>query len=65
MFHTSCRLDYCGVTDEGCAALASALKSSCLNLKKLTLNWNKIGDSGAQPLFTALGDPNCKLQVLR
>lgn len=60
-----CRLENCGVTGEGCEALALALKSSSLNLKELNLDWNKIGDLGVQLLFAALENPKCKLEVLR
>uniref|UniRef100_A0A673LLY2 NACHT LRR and PYD domain-containing protein n=1 Tax=Sinocyclocheilus rhinocerous TaxID=307959 RepID=A0A673LLY2_9TELE len=36
----------CGVTDEGCAALASALRSNPSHLRKLDLSLNELGDSG-------------------
>uniref|UniRef100_A0A8C1YPH2 Uncharacterized protein n=1 Tax=Cyprinus carpio TaxID=7962 RepID=A0A8C1YPH2_CYPCA len=38
------RLSYCGITDEGCAALASALRSNPSHLRELNLSENKIGD---------------------
>ncbi|KAK7172076.1 hypothetical protein R3I93_004390 [Phoxinus phoxinus] len=68
--HSNCnleilRLKNCGVTSEGCAALAEALKSNPLSLRELDLGWNKLGDSGVQQLFVALENPNCKLEVLR
>uniref|UniRef100_A0A8B9H597 Uncharacterized protein n=1 Tax=Astyanax mexicanus TaxID=7994 RepID=A0A8B9H597_ASTMX len=43
------RLWDCKITEEGCAALASALKSNPSHLRKLDLTANKIGDSGSCP----------------
>uniref|UniRef100_A0A8C1T4T2 Uncharacterized protein n=1 Tax=Cyprinus carpio TaxID=7962 RepID=A0A8C1T4T2_CYPCA len=40
------RLNHCGVTDEGCAALASALRSNSTHLRELNLSRNKLQDSG-------------------
>jgi len=54
----------CGVTDEGCAALASALRSNPEHLKELDLSWNKIGDPGVKLLSAGLEDPQCKLEKL-
>ncbi|XDV33536.1 hypothetical protein PO909_003918 [Leuciscus waleckii] len=51
----------CGVTDEGCAALTSALRSNPSHLRKLDLSWNKVGDSGVKQLSDLLQDPHCKL----
>ncbi|XP_077086509.1 NACHT, LRR and PYD domains-containing protein 12-like isoform X2 [Siphateles boraxobius] len=59
------RLSYCGVTDEGCAALASALRSNPSHLRELDLSGNKLGDSGVTPLFALLENPHCKLENLR
>ncbi|KAG1953694.1 NACHT, LRR and PYD domains-containing protein 12-like [Pimephales promelas] len=57
-------LSYCGVTDEGFAALTSALRSNPSHLRELNLTGNKLGDS--VPLLTAvLEDPHCKLENLR
>uniref|UniRef100_A0A9J7Y1L7 Uncharacterized protein n=1 Tax=Cyprinus carpio carpio TaxID=630221 RepID=A0A9J7Y1L7_CYPCA len=59
------RLRYCGVTDEGCAALASALRSNSSHLRELNLSGNKLGDSGVKRLSPAvLEDPRCKLEIL-
>ncbi|KAL0185253.1 hypothetical protein M9458_020950, partial [Cirrhinus mrigala] len=55
----------CGVTDEGCAALASALRSNPSHLRELDLSRNKIGDSGLTLLSAILKDPRCKLDTLR
>ncbi|XP_065110722.1 NACHT, LRR and PYD domains-containing protein 3-like [Paramisgurnus dabryanus] len=53
----------CGITEEGCAALASALRSNPSHLRELNLSRNKPGDSGVQ-LLSTLGDPHCKLEKL-
>uniref|UniRef100_A0A672P0F5 NACHT, LRR and PYD domains-containing protein 3-like n=1 Tax=Sinocyclocheilus grahami TaxID=75366 RepID=A0A672P0F5_SINGR len=58
-------LSDCGVTDEGCAALASALRSNPSHLRELYLSQNKLGDSGVKRLCAVLEDPHCKLQILR
>ncbi len=58
------RLIYCGVTDEGCAALASALRSNPSHLRELDLSVNKLGDS-VKLLSDVLQDPHCKLETLR
>ncbi|XP_067281485.1 NACHT, LRR and PYD domains-containing protein 12-like [Pseudorasbora parva] len=57
-------LSYCGVTDEGCAALASALRSNPSHLRKLDLTGNKLRDSGVKLLSDGLKDPHCKLETL-
>ncbi|XP_058633646.1 NACHT, LRR and PYD domains-containing protein 12-like isoform X2 [Onychostoma macrolepis] len=59
------RLRYCGVTDEGCAALASALRSNPSHLRELDLSENKLGDSGVTLFCAGLEDPRCKLETLR
>uniref|UniRef100_A0A672K2I5 Uncharacterized protein n=1 Tax=Sinocyclocheilus grahami TaxID=75366 RepID=A0A672K2I5_SINGR len=58
------RLRDCGVTDEGCAALASALRSNPSHLRELHLSLNKLGDSGVTLLSAGLEDPRCKLETL-
>ncbi|XP_048015962.1 NLR family CARD domain-containing protein 3-like [Megalobrama amblycephala] len=60
----SVQLSYCGVTDEGCAALTSALRFNPEHLRELNLSWNKIGNSGATMLCAVLQDPHCKLEKL-
>ncbi|XP_016424830.1 ribonuclease inhibitor-like [Sinocyclocheilus rhinocerous] len=55
----------CGVADEGCAALASALRSNPSHLRELSLTLNKLGDSGVTLLSAVLEDPHCKLEILR
>ncbi|XP_073695552.1 NLR family CARD domain-containing protein 3-like [Garra rufa] len=59
----SVQLYNCGVTDEGCAALASALRSNPSNLRHLDLSENKLGDS-VNLLFAVLEHPHCKLEIL-
>ncbi|XP_039537911.1 ribonuclease inhibitor-like [Pimephales promelas] len=58
------RLEDCGVTDEGCVALASALRSNPSHLRKLSLSHNKLGDSGVKQLSDPLANPHCKLETL-
>ncbi len=58
------RLSDCGVTDEGCAALASALRSNPSHLRQLELSLNNLGDS-VKLLSGVLQDPHCKLETLR
>ncbi|XP_051718344.1 protein NLRC3-like isoform X6 [Ctenopharyngodon idella] len=59
----SVQLNNCGLTDEGCAALTSALRSNPSHLRQLTLSWNKIGNS-VNLLSDVLQDPHCKLERL-
>ncbi|XP_048048313.1 ribonuclease inhibitor-like [Megalobrama amblycephala] len=59
------RLSDCGVTDEGCAALASALRSNPSHLRKLDLSENNLGDSGVKMFSAVLENPHCKLEDLR
>ncbi|ROL49956.1 NLR family CARD domain-containing protein 3 [Anabarilius grahami] len=53
----------CGVTDEGCAALTSALRSNPSHLRELNLSENKIGQS-VNLLSDVLQNPHCKLEKL-
>ncbi|CAM4534179.1 unnamed protein product [Leuciscus chuanchicus] len=54
----------CDVTDEGCAALASALRSNPSHLRELILSRNKLGNSGVKLFSAGLGNPHCKLEKL-
>ncbi|XP_026128588.1 NACHT, LRR and PYD domains-containing protein 12-like [Carassius auratus] len=54
----------CGVTDEGCSALSSALRSNPSHLRELDLSGNKIRDSGVKCLCAVLEDTRCKLETL-
>ncbi|XP_016404404.1 ribonuclease inhibitor-like [Sinocyclocheilus rhinocerous] len=58
-------LSSCGITQKGCAALSSALRSNPSHLTELNLNNNKPGDSGVKLLSALLEDPHCKLQKLQ
>uniref|UniRef100_A0A4W4F584 NACHT domain-containing protein n=1 Tax=Electrophorus electricus TaxID=8005 RepID=A0A4W4F584_ELEEL len=56
----------CSITEEGCAALASALRSNpSSHLKELNVKHNKPGDSGVKQLSALLEDPHCKLKILQ
>ncbi len=59
-----CRLGRCGITDEGCAALSSALRSNSSHLRELNLSGNNVGDAGLKMLSDGLKDPRCKLEKL-
>ncbi|KTF76682.1 hypothetical protein cypCar_00042547 [Cyprinus carpio] len=54
----------CCLTDEGCAALASALRSNPEHLRELNLSENNLGDSGVNQLSAVLKDSRCKLEKL-
>ncbi|XP_054565346.1 LOW QUALITY PROTEIN: NACHT, LRR and PYD domains-containing protein 1-like [Eptesicus fuscus] len=57
------RLANCGLTAEGCRALARVLRTS-RHLTKLDLSFNKLLDNGAQHLFRELRHSSCRLQRL-
>ncbi len=59
-----CRLSCCDVTDEGCAALSSALRSNPSHLRELNLSGNDVGDAGLKMISDGLKDPRCKLEKL-
>ncbi|KAF4085359.1 hypothetical protein AMELA_G00117240 [Ameiurus melas] len=55
----------CRITDEGCAALALALRSnSSSHLRELDLKGNNLGESGVKLLSDLQKDPHCKLETL-
>uniref|UniRef100_A0A8B9JI79 Uncharacterized protein n=1 Tax=Astyanax mexicanus TaxID=7994 RepID=A0A8B9JI79_ASTMX len=60
-YHFSLRLAVCNLSEESCAALASALSSNSSNLRELTLDTNKLQDSGVKLLSK---DPHFKLEKL-
>uniref|UniRef100_A0A667WV55 Uncharacterized protein n=1 Tax=Myripristis murdjan TaxID=586833 RepID=A0A667WV55_9TELE len=55
----------CLVTQEGCAALASALSSNPSHLRELDLSYNHPGASGEKLLSAQLEDPTWRLDKLR
>ncbi|XP_076836637.1 ribonuclease inhibitor-like [Brachyhypopomus gauderio] len=58
-------LSTCSITEEGCAALCSALRSNpSSHLRELNLSLNKPGDSGVKHLSALLEDPHCTLEKL-
>lgn len=60
------RLYQCGITDVGCVALASSLRTNpSSQLKELNLNCNRLGTSGQKLLSDLLKDPNRKLKTLQ
>uniref|UniRef100_A0A672NMG3 Si:ch211-181d7.1 n=1 Tax=Sinocyclocheilus grahami TaxID=75366 RepID=A0A672NMG3_SINGR len=63
--YRTAELSDCGLTDEGCAALALALRSNPSHLRELDLSQNKLGDSGVMRLSSGLENPLCKLEILR
>ncbi|XP_057183332.1 ribonuclease inhibitor-like [Triplophysa rosa] len=58
------RLHRCGITNQGCAALALALKSNTSHLRELGLSHNVLGDSGVSQLCAGLENTNCILEIL-
>ncbi|XP_045077453.1 NACHT, LRR and PYD domains-containing protein 12-like isoform X2 [Coregonus clupeaformis] len=58
------RLAFCEITEEGCASLASALKSNPSHLRELDLSYNHPGDSGLRLLSAGLEDPHFRLEKL-
>ncbi|KAI2650119.1 NLR family CARD domain-containing protein 3 [Labeo rohita] len=57
-------LSGCGITERGCAALISALRSNSTHLRELNLSDNKLRDPGVKLLSALLKDPHCKLEKL-
>ncbi|XP_042594938.1 NACHT, LRR and PYD domains-containing protein 12-like isoform X1 [Cyprinus carpio] len=60
----SVQLCDCDIADEGCAALASALRSDSSQLRELNLSDIKLGDSGVKQLSAGLENLHCKLEIL-
>ncbi|XP_034567669.1 NLR family CARD domain-containing protein 3-like [Notolabrus celidotus] len=57
------RLSGCLVTEEGCAALASALRSNPSHLKELDLSYNHPGQTGLKLLCALQEDPRIQLNL--
>ncbi|XP_016369592.1 protein NLRC3-like [Sinocyclocheilus rhinocerous] len=60
----SAQVSNCGVTDEGCAALCSALRSNSSHLRELDLTLNTLEDAGLTLISEGLKDPHCRLEKL-
>ncbi|KAM3857612.1 NACHT, LRR and PYD domains-containing protein 3-like [Diretmus argenteus] len=58
-------LSGCLVSEEGCASLASALRSNPSHLRERDLSYNHPGDSGVKLLCAGLEDPDWRLERLR
>nr|XP_009290118.1 ribonuclease inhibitor-like isoform X4 [Danio rerio] len=59
------RLNDCGITDDGFAALGAGLRSNPSYLRELDLSKNKLGEFGVHMLSIALEMPYCQLETLR
>lgn len=59
------RMQNCKLTEEGCDALVSGLRSNASHLRELNLGNNEIGDSEMKLLSNFLEDPYCKLEKLQ
>ncbi|XP_073718579.1 protein NLRC3-like [Misgurnus anguillicaudatus] len=59
------KLQWCDITDEGCVALTSALRSNPSHLRDLDLSGNKLTDSGVKLISDVLKNPDCKLKILK
>ncbi|XP_029951783.1 NACHT, LRR and PYD domains-containing protein 12-like [Salarias fasciatus] len=59
------RLSSCGITEEGCTSLASALKSNPSHLRELDLSYNYPGELGVRLLSERLQNPECRLEKLK
>ncbi|XP_058600317.1 NACHT, LRR and PYD domains-containing protein 12-like isoform X2 [Onychostoma macrolepis] len=62
--YRSAQLNNCGVTDEGCAALTSALRSNPSHLRELNVSGNILGSSGVKLFSSGLENHHCKLEKL-
>nr|XP_055051658.1 NACHT, LRR and PYD domains-containing protein 3-like isoform X2 [Misgurnus anguillicaudatus] len=61
----SVQLSSCNITDEGCVALTSALRSNPSHLRDLDLSHNILGDSGVKLISNVLENPGCKMEKIR
>ncbi|XP_073671593.1 NACHT, LRR and PYD domains-containing protein 3-like [Paramisgurnus dabryanus] len=59
------QLNWCSITDEGCVALTSALRSNPSHLTHLNLSFNNLRDSGVKLISDVLKNPDCKLEILK
>uniref|UniRef100_A0A8C6SVK1 NACHT LRR and PYD domain-containing protein n=1 Tax=Neogobius melanostomus TaxID=47308 RepID=A0A8C6SVK1_9GOBI len=63
--HCKLELSGCLISEEGCAALASALRSNPSHLTDLDLSFNHPGDTGVKLLTALQEEPHCSLSTLR
>ncbi|XP_065138032.1 uncharacterized protein [Paramisgurnus dabryanus] len=61
---TQHQLFSCGITDEGCVALTSALRLNPSHLRYLNLSYNKLRDIGVKLISGVLQKSECKLETL-
>ncbi|XP_065132767.1 protein NLRC3-like isoform X2 [Paramisgurnus dabryanus] len=59
------QLCWCNITDKGCVALTSALRSNPSHLRNLNLSNIILSDSGVKLFSDVLKNPDCKLTTLR
>ncbi|XP_042370579.1 NLR family CARD domain-containing protein 3-like [Plectropomus leopardus] len=58
-------LSCCNLSERSCEALSSVLSSQSSSLRHLDLSNNDLRDSGVTLLCAGLGNPHCRLEVLR
>ncbi|XP_041823967.1 NLR family CARD domain-containing protein 3-like isoform X1 [Melanotaenia boesemani] len=66
----SCRLEtlrlcWCGLSENSCVFLVSALKYNPFHLTELDLNENNLQDSDLKQLLDLVDSPHCRLKTLR
>nr|XP_055043989.1 NACHT, LRR and PYD domains-containing protein 12 isoform X1 [Misgurnus anguillicaudatus]XP_055043990.1 NACHT, LRR and PYD domains-containing protein 12 isoform X1 [Misgurnus anguillicaudatus]XP_055043991.1 NACHT, LRR and PYD domains-containing protein 12 isoform X1 [Misgurnus anguillicaudatus] len=59
------RLSYCRITTRGCSVLQLALLPNLPNLRALDLSENSLREAGIGMVASYLGNPDCKLEILR
>ncbi|XP_051744816.1 protein NLRC5-like isoform X20 [Ctenopharyngodon idella] len=69
LYDSQCKLErlrfrHSDMTDEGCSAVTSALKSNPSHLRELDLSENHLGESGVKNLCDLLRDKQCNLEKL-